>query len=74
MTTVKATRIWYVSLERLTQYGPWQVPTLHSPHSPVLTLDTNVLGPMQMFSHMQILKMASDLPLPVVFSAQNKIQ
>src|SRR6266702_2092134 len=33
---------------------------------------TNVLGPMQMFSHMQILKMASDLPLPVVFSAQKK--
>ncbi len=35
---------------------------------------TNLLGPMQMFSHMQILKMASDLPLPIVLSAQKKIQ
>ncbi len=30
------------------------------------------VGLMQMFSHMQILKMASDLPLPVVLSAQKK--
>jgi len=42
------------------------------PRFTALCIRTSVLGPIQMFSHMQILEMASDHPLPVVLSGQKK--